>query len=91
MVRKSPTLNGLSSAMDSDASKSPSTFCTASAMAMPPMPRPAISVVMLMPRLASSIRKAMTQTNATPTKRRMLRLAAPSVAASSRLRRCSMR
>ncbi len=90
ITRKSPTLNGLSSAIDSEASRSPSTFCTARAMAMPPTPRPAISAVMSMPRLASSSRKARTQIAVTPTNLRMLRDAEPSLASrASSSRRCS--
>ena len=47
---KSPTWNGLSTAMDSDANKSPRMFCTARATAMPPTPRLAMKAVMFTPR-----------------------------------------
>ena len=45
--------NGRSSVIDSEANRSPSTFCTARATAMPPIPRPATSAVMSTPRLSS--------------------------------------
>ena len=54
-MMKSPITNGLSMAMDSEAKMSPRMFCTASATAMPPMPRLATSVVMLNPRLSRII------------------------------------
>ena len=63
---------------------------TASAIATPPMPRPATSGPILMPRFVSSIRIATIQTTTTPTKRRMLRLAAPSAPVPAWLRRMSI-
>ena len=48
---KSPTSNGLSTAMASDAKMSAKMFCTASATAMPPTPRLAIKAVMFTPTL----------------------------------------
>jgi hypothetical protein len=45
----SPTTNGLSRAIASDASRSPSVVCTASATATPATPRPVTSAVMLTP------------------------------------------
>ena len=47
--------------MDMDASRSPSTVCTASATAMPPMPRPASSGLIWTPRLSSASRNAIAQ------------------------------
>ena len=49
----SPRTNGRSSVIDSDANRSPRMFCAASATAMPPMPRPASSGSISMPRLLS--------------------------------------
>ena len=49
----SPRTNGRSSVIDSDANRSPRMFCAASATAMPPMPRPASSGWIWMPRLLS--------------------------------------
>ncbi len=43
MRRLSPMTKGLSSAMDMEPNRSPRMVCTASAMAMPPTPRPATS------------------------------------------------
>jgi len=56
--RLSPGAKGLSSAIDSEASRSPRMVCTASAIAMPPTPRPATSAVMLTPRLSRAISAA---------------------------------
>ena len=50
---ESPRTNGRSSVIDSDANRSPRMFCAASATAMPPMPRPASSGLIWMPRLPS--------------------------------------
>ena len=52
---------GLSSAIDIEASTSPSTLCTASATATPPMPRPVSSGLICTPRLSSASRKAIVQ------------------------------
>jgi hypothetical protein len=71
-VMASPTTNGRSSVMDSDASRSPNTFCTASATAIPPMPRPATSVVMLTPRLSSVSSSTSAQISARAMKEMML-------------------
>ena len=58
MRSESPSSKGLSRVIDSEARRSPRTVCTASAMAIPPMPRPATSAVMLIPRLSSASRIA---------------------------------
>ena len=50
ITMNSPTRKGLSSAIESDAKRSPRTFCTASAIAMPPTPSPATSGMILTPR-----------------------------------------
>lgn len=48
---KSPTSKGLSTAMASEANRSPKMFCTASATAIPPTPRLAMKAVMFTPTL----------------------------------------
>ena len=68
IVRLSPTTNGLSSAIDSEANRSPSTFCSASATATPPTPRPASSAVMLTPRFSSATRISSDQISMRATK-----------------------
>src|SRR5688572_2017388 len=54
-VMKSPTTNGLSSTIASAAKRSPRMFCTASAMAIPPIPRPVMSAVTSTPNAPSAI------------------------------------
>ncbi|MNP27737.1 hypothetical protein D3C76_1206640 [compost metagenome] len=64
MTMKSPTSNGLSTAMDNEANRSPRMFCTASATAIPPTPRLATKAVMFTPRL-ESIASSTTDHNST--------------------------
>jgi hypothetical protein len=74
----SPTTNGLSRAIESDARRSPSTFCTASATATPAMPRPVTSAVMLTPNASSASRTtstAMAMRAAMPSRLSVARLA----------------
>ena len=58
----SPMANGLSNAIASAANRSPRVFCTASATAMPVMPRPVTSAVTLMPKLSSASTITITNT-----------------------------
>ena len=60
-ARKSPSPKGLSRAMETEASRSASTLCTASASAMPPMPSPASSGSIFTPRLPSAMSSASPQ------------------------------
>ena len=56
MIRKSPMTKGRSSTMAREANRSPKTFWTARATAIPPTPRPATSAVISTPRLSSDRR-----------------------------------
>jgi hypothetical protein len=67
-ITKSPITNGLSSTMESEPKRSPSTFCTASATAIPPTPSPARSGVTWMPRFASTMSSRIVQRNSRPMK-----------------------
>ena len=61
-MMKSPISKGRSRTIESEENRSLRMFWVASAMAMPPTPRPATSAVMSMPRLSSEISRTSDQT-----------------------------
>ena len=77
---KSPTTKGLSTMIDSEAKRSPRMFCTASATAMPPTPRPATSAVTSTPRLSSA-----TSSTIDHSRMRAIRFSAPRLVAAAAL------
>ncbi len=60
MPMASPISNGLSTRMDSDENRSPKIFCSDSATATPPMPKPVKSADTLMPRLVKRMSSTIT-------------------------------
>ena len=88
-MMKSPTTNGLSSTIESEASRSPSTFCTASATATPAMPRPVISPPTSTWKFASAMSSTITPSTSRttmPMARMVVMLAASAVARAAVIR-----
>lgn len=54
---KSPTRNGLSTTIEMEANRSPSTFWRAKAIATPAIPSPAMRAVMSTPMFSSAMRR----------------------------------